>query len=343
MTSTHILTAMLLALAPAAASAQGPRPDGRPVTFEVDTPFVHDPVMAYADGTYYLFSTGRGIAQATSRDMRRWTVTREGVLAPDAIPAWTHDSVPGFRDHIWAPDIIRYRGRWYMTYSCSTFGRNTSAIGLLSTASLASPQWRDEGCVVASREKRDDWNAIDPNIVVGDDGQPWLFYGSFWDGIQMVRLDTTLHVAQGCSPVTIARRYAQHASDMPDNPTSRFAGRNAIEAPFVMRHGDYYYLFVSWDYCCQGSRSTYRVAVGRASKPDGPYLDRDGRDMAQGGGTLFVEGDKNEYDAMGHCAAYSFEGRDVFICHGYSVSHDGQSMLVRRDIAWTDDGWPVLR
>ncbi|MBQ5507627.1 MAG: family 43 glycosylhydrolase, partial [Prevotella sp.] len=119
-------------------------------------------------------------------------------------------------------------------------------------------------------------------------------------------------------------------------------GRNAIEAPFIFKHNGWYYLFVSWDYCCRGAKSNYRVAVGRSKKVEGPYLDRNGKDMANGGGTLFLEGDKKEWEAAGHCAAYTFDGEDIFICHGYSATQNGAAMLIQRPISWTTDGWPEL-
>ena len=351
---------------------------------------VHDPVMAFEDSTYYLFATGMGIQKMTSTDRQKWTVSPDPVMS--VIPKWTHDSVPGFRSHVWAPDIIQWHGRWWLAYSCSTFGKNGSAIGLLTTRSLASGLWEDEGCIVASKEKRDNWNAIDPNFVIDEQDQPWLVWGSFWDGIQIVRLDTTMHVAkesgvrsqesgvrsqESVGPRTIARRYNLNNKDAktalpinpkaaierkqnqvglnsaereqarpkvnpPKNPTSDYAGPNAIEAPFIFKHDGWYYLFVSWDYCCQGSKSNYRVAVGRSKTVDGPYLDSKGIDMRYGGGNLFLEGDKKEYEAAGHCAAYTFEGQDIFICHGYSVAQNGASILIQRPITWTSDGWPKI-
>ena len=269
------------------------------------------------------------------------------------IPQWAHDSVPGFTQHVWAPDIIRWRGRWWMAYSCSTFGRNGSAIGLLSARSLSYPIWNDEGCIVTSRENRDNWNAIDPNFVIDDQDQPWIVWGSFWDGIQLARLDTTMHIAKGEKPRTIARRYNLNSKDAkaalpinpnpPKNPTSDYAGPNAIEAPFIFKHDGWYYLFVSWDYCCQGSKSNYRVAVGRSRTVDGPYLDRKGIDMRYGGGNHFLEGDKTNYEAAGHCAVYHLDNQDIFICHGYSVAQQGASVLIQRPIRWTNDNWPELQ
>lgn len=309
-------------------------------TLNAQSPMVHDPVMAYEDGTYYLFATGHGIQQMTSRDCKTWTVSSQPVMT--VIPQWTRDSVPGFTNHIWAPDIIRWHDRWWLAYSCSTFGKNGSAIGLLSSSSLKSPIWNDEGCIVTSREQRDNWNAIDPNFIIDEDDQPWLVWGSFWDGIQMARLDTTMHLAKGEIPRTIARRYSPKDLNRMPNPTSQYAGTNAIEAPFIMKHGGYYYLFVSWDYCCMGSKSTYRVVVGRSKTVDGPYVDRDGEDMREGGGTPVIAGDKKEFEALGHCAAYHYDDKDIFICHGYSIAHNGASILVQRPIRWTADGWPEI-
>ncbi len=323
------------------------RPPVKP--FTTDTVMAHDPVMAYEDGTYYLYATGMGIMRATSKDRKTWTVYPEGVLKD--IPAWTQDSVPGFKRHIWAPDIIRWHDRWWMMYSCSTFGKNGSAIGLITNKTLnpSSPdyKWTDGGAVVVSKEKRDNWNAIDPNIVIDDKDQPWIVWGSFWDGIQMAKLtvdensDTpSLKVTKS---KTVARRYPVGYKNAEPNPTSRFAGTNAIEAPFIMKHDGWYYLFVSWDYCCRGSKSNYRVAVGRSKKIKGPYKDRDGKDMRKGGGTLFVQGDHQTYEAMGHCAAYHMDGKDLFICHGYSVDLAGAALLVQKEITWTDDDWPTIK
>ncbi len=322
--------------------AQGQRrPRFSREAFTTETPMVHDPVMAYEDSTYYIFATGMGIQQMTSKDRKTWTVKPQPVMT--VIPQWTRDSVPGFRHHVWAPDIIRWHGRWWLAYSCSTFGKNGSAIGLLSARSLASSMWDDEGCIVTSKDKRDNWNAIDPNFIIDERDQPWLVWGSFWDGIQLARLDSTMHIATGEKPRTIARRYDPNYKPKEANPTSKYAGTNAIEAPFIFKHGGYYYLFVSWDYCCRGAKSNYRVAVGRSKSVAGPYLDREGKDMLYGGGTLFLEGDKQQFEAAGHCAAYTFEGEDIFICHGYSTKHNGAAILIQRPIAWTADGWPQLK
>ncbi len=344
MTRKLVLT-MICALALQVVDAQTQRrhrgPFGRPMAYSTDTVMAHDPVMAYERGIYYLLTTGNGISWATSKDRKTWTIQPTSFI--EHIPTWTADSVKGFRTHVWAPDIIKWHGRWWLTYSCSAFGKNTSAIGVMSSEHL-NGQWKDEGCIVRSVPKRDDWNAIDSNIAIDENDNPWMVWGSFWDGIQIAKLDNTMHLAT--APKTVARRHHPGDPNAAENPTSKYAGRNAIEAPFIFKKNGYYYLFVSWDYCCRGAKSNYRVAVGRSKNIAGPYLDKDGKDMLNGGGNLFLEGDKKEYEATGHCAAYTFEEngkeKDVFICHGYTTSMNGAAILIQREIKWTKDGWPTL-
>lgn len=337
---------LLLFMATTGSIAVG-QPHRRPLPKMPPTePMVHDPVVAQApDGTYYMLSTGRGLQVATSTDLQEWHVSREPFISH--IPSWTHDSVPNFRDHIWAPDIIHYNGRWWIAYSCSTFGVNTSAIGLLSSPELSTTtQWTDEGPLICSREGRDPFNAIDPAFITDGDNTPWMVFGSFWDGIQLVRLNpATMHVDPTIPITTIARRYPnptgeEKAEAKPAD--ARYADKeNPIEAPFIYYHDGYYYLFVSWDYCCRQEQSTYKVAVGRSTSVSGPYLDKDGNDMAHGGGTLLLEGDKTHYYAAGHCSAYHFASADHFFCHGYNATYDGISTLIHLLLQW-QDGWPSL-
>ncbi len=315
----------------------------------VDTdPDVHDPVMAQCDGKYYIYSTGQGIGCMVSDDMMTWRrmppVMREA-------PQWAVDSVPGYRGHTWAPDIQYHDGTWYLYYSCSTFGKNGSAIGLMTNRTLnpESPDygWTDQGVVVRSVGNKTNWNAIDPNMIVDEKGRPWLSWGSFWDGIQLVRLGKDFKTPVG-KPKTIARRYLRNnmkqlvsKEDMERAGQAPDAGANAIEAPFIIKEGKYYYLFVSWDYCCKGADSNYKVAVGRSKKISGPYLDSKGKDMAAGGGDIVAERDSDFY-GIGHTSAYKFGGQWYFMAHGYSRAAGGASKLVIKKMHFNDEGWPVL-
>lgn len=303
----------------------------------VDKVMTHDPVMIKEKDTYYLFATGQGISVMSSRDMKNWKF--EPSVFSEA-PQWAVELIDGYNGHTWAPDVIYHGGLYHLFYSCSAFGKNTSAIGHATTPTLDREdprfKWTDHGMVIQSVPNRDSWNAIDPNIIIDEKGTPWMTFGSFWDGIKLVRLTDDLNaVAEPQEWYSISRRQRSVSVKSED------AGDGAVEAPFIMKHGEYYYLFVSFDYCCRGLKSDYKVAVGRSKDVRGPYLDRDGKSMEYGGGTIIVKGDKN-WAGIGHCAAYKFEGKYYFIAHAYSVKNDGTPMLYVRTIKWTEDGWPIV-
>lgn len=301
-------------------------------------PMVHDPVMIKCENTYYLFCTGPGITVMSSQDLKNWEI---GKPVFDKAPEWAVQIIPGFKGHIWAPDIIYYQGEYHLFYSCSAFGKNTSAIGHATTPTLnpANPafKWTDHGMLLQSVPGRDSWNAIDPNIIIDTDGIPWMNFGSFWDGIKLVKLTKDMSaIACPADWHSICRR---NYRPVRDNYTE--ANDNAVEAPFIMRRGAYYYLFVSFDYCCQGAKSNYKIAVGRSTKITGPYLDKENRSLSAGGGTIILQGNEH-WAGVGHCAAYHFDNKDYLVAHGYSISEEGASKLVLREIHWDENDWPVI-
>ena len=301
-----------------------------PENFNSTDPVVHDPVMAKEGDTYYIFSTN--IQEISSKDLKNWKL--EAPVKTDF--KWISKYVPHFRGWSWAPDILYYQGKWHMFYASSAGGRNTSAIGHMTRSTLdtgSKEKWKDCGEIIHSAPMQNNWNAIDPNVIIAEDGTPWLSYGSFWDGIQLVQLSKDLSRTDG-TPRTIARH-------LPGTPEmSADPGENTIEAPFIFHHGDYYYLFVSWDYCCRAEKSTYRVMVGRSKSVEGPYLDRTGKDMAEGGGTL-VAHDNATYVASGHNSVYNFDGKDYYVSHGYRRD-DGSFHLILKEMDWDWEGWPIV-
>ena len=299
----------------------------------------HDPVMVRQNGTYYMFCTGPGIAVWSSKDRQNWT--REQPVFASA-PAWATQAVPGFRDnHIWAPDISFHDGRYYLFYSVSAFGKNTSCIGLAVNKTLnpksADYKWVDQGRVIQSVPGRDMWNAIDPNLIRDEAGRPWLTFGSFWDGIKLVQLRPDLTApAQPEQWRTLAHR--------PRDPrlNDSLPGDGAIEAPFLFKKGAYYYLFTSFDYCCRGPQSTYKMMVGRSKAVTGPYVDRAGTPLEQGGGTVVLAGN-SQWFGVGHNSVYTFDGQDYLVFHGYDAADKGRSKLRIEPLSWDAEGWPGVK
>lgn len=297
----------------------------------------HDPVMIRQDGTYYLFCTGNGISVWSSKDRKAWQAEKPVFATP---PAWAVAAVPGFKGHVWAPDISFANGQYSLFYSVSAFGKNTSCIGLATNKTLnpASPdfKWTDHGRVIQSVPGRDKWNAIDPNLVRDAAGTPWLTFGSFWDGIKLVKLRPDLTApAEPEQWRTIAHR--------PRDPklNDSLPGDGAIEGPFIFRKGGFYYLFTSFDYCCRGPQSTYKMMVGRAASVTGPYVDRAGVALDQGGGTLVLAGNADWF-GVGHNAVCTFDNVDYLVFHGYSAADRGRPKLRIEQLSWDVAGWPTI-
>lgn len=305
--------------------------------FDAACPDVHDPVLAEENGKYYMFTTGMGVGMMSSADgMKTWKLEKAPL---DPIPTWAQELVPAYKGHTWAPDIRRVGDKWHLYYSCSTFGKNISVIGMATNKTLdpASPdyKWEDQGMVVQSIPGQTDWNAIDPNLIIDREGQAWLNWGSFWDGIQLVQLGEDLRTPVS-QPQTIARRRRPETVAH----LNEHANLNAIEAPFIVERDGWYYLFCSWDYCCKGLSSNYKTVVGRSRTITGPYVDREGRQMLQGGGTL-VAGADSQYCGVGHCGVYELDGKWYIVAHAYDRAKNGASKLYLRELRWVE-GWPMI-
>lgn len=304
---------------------------------QTSKPITHDPVVAKQGDIYYLFCTGPGITSFTSKDLKTWTKANPVF---DEQPTWAKDVAPGFNGHIWAPDITWHNGTYYLYYSISAFGKNTSAIGLVINKTLNTEddnyKWEDQGIVIQSVPNRDLWNAIDPNLIFDENGTPWMSFGSFWSGLKMVKLNQDLKtIAQPEEWHAISKR--DRSPDLPDAD----AGDAALEGPFIFKNDDYYYQFLSWDYCCRREKSTYKLVVGRSKTVTGPYVDKEGTELNKGGGSLVIEGNKNWY-GVGHNSVFTFDGKDYTFMHGYDASDKGLPKLIVKEITWVD-GWPTVK
>jgi arabinan endo-1,5-alpha-L-arabinosidase len=286
----------------------------------------HDPsTLALCGGEYWMFHTGRGIGSWRSRDLITWEA---GPPVFHETPAWVAAAVPENRNtQFWAPDVIQVGGRYLLYYSVSTFGKKVSAIALATNATLdpASPafKWVDAGPVIGSGADTN-FNAIDPAVLHDRDGRLWLTFGSFWTGIKLVELD----------PATGWRK-------SPGAPLHALAHSPAIEAAFLHRHSAHYYLFVNHGTCCRGVSSTYHIRVGRSETITGPYLDREGRPLLEGGGTVVVESE-GPFIGPGHAGIIRAGDREWFGCHFYDATQRGRPTYAIRPLTWDDQGWPVV-
>ena len=295
---------------------------------------IHDPCVIKAADTYYVFCTTpradspSQIPWYRSKDLLHW---EKGGHVLNALPPWAKQEVP-HTEMCWAPDISFFNGQYYLYYACSTFGSNHSVIGLATNTTLdpadADYRWQDRGLVLASQTK-DDFNALDPNRVLDRSGNHWLAYGSFWTGLKISQLDPqTGMLLPDAQRISIARR--------PKPP-------DAIEAVFIIQRAGNYYLFASYDFCCRGADSSYYTVVGRSPDIMGPYVDKTGKSLLEGGGTLVLAAGAGEprWRGPGHIAILRDGGKDYIFYHAYDADHNGRPTLRIAPLGWTEDNWPA--
>ncbi|MEU4223545.1 arabinan endo-1,5-alpha-L-arabinosidase [Nonomuraea sp. NPDC026600] len=308
------VAAAVIAVRPAGAVAAYPNPGY--VTGSIG---VHDPSVVKTSSGYLLAHTGNNIALKTSTDRTAW---RDAGVAFPGGASWALPYTGGGAS-LWAPDISRHNGKYYMYYSASTFGSRNSAIFLATSATGASGTWANQGLVISTTSSSS-YNAIDPNLITDASGNWWLSFGSFWTGIKLIPLNSSTGLRSGTALSSIAQRTG---------------GSTAVEAPFIFRHGSYYYLWVSFDLCCQGASSTYRIMVGRSTGVTGPYVDRNGTAMTSGGGTQVLAGHGGVH-GPGHQAVITDSDADVLFYHYYA--DNGAPLLGINLIAYDSAGWPYV-
>ncbi|SFQ24428.1 family 43 glycosylhydrolase [Hymenobacter arizonensis] len=284
----------------------------------------HDPSTIVKDGNkYWVFTTGQGIPSKYSTDLVNWTAGPRPVFTAATRPSWITTKVPTFVNDYWAPECIFMNGKFYLYYSCSSFGSNVSGIGLATNVTLdpANPNynWVDEGEVISSNAGST-FNAIDP-AVFKEGNNVWFTYGSFFGGLSMFPLDPATGKRQGNTSTTVAN----------GNP----------EAPFLTKHGNFYYMFINRGACCNGINSTYYILVGRSTSPTGPFLDQTGRDLNNNGGTVVLNV-SGRYVGPGHAGIFEENGVSYFSHHYYDGDDNGFPKLGLAKLTWDAADWPQV-
>ena len=269
-----------------------------------------------------------------------------GVVYEEGIPEWAQYTLDGIipdRDFD-APAILEDRFIFFTVYD-ENDREITDAIGVVENmGDPDNPVWSDMGVIVESFDELPGTpRAMDPSVL-DDNGKLYLSFGSHAGGIFITELDpntkkllkspditeTTLEIDRF---INVAQHY---------EPNDEGEIEVSIEAPYLYKNDGYYYLFANWGACCSGIDSTYNLRVGRSDDIWGPYLDKDGQDMLNDGGTLFL-GSEGKYIGPGHAGiVVTPEGQNIFTYHYYDSTDKGASKLAARELIWDQQGWPVL-
>tara|TARA_B100000945_G_C20375475_1_gene594315 strand:+ start:266 stop:1441 length:1176 start_codon:yes stop_codon:yes gene_type:complete len=226
------------------------------------------------------------------------------------------------------------------------------AIGVAyNTGTFLKPSWIDLGIVLeSSGEERSTPRAMDP-AVFEEKGQLYLVFGSHAGGIYIVELNPITKKLKEFPEETQTSQYSSRFKkiannyDIDNDFIKELAG---IEAPYLFKKGNYYYLFVNWGACCSGSNSSYSVRVGRSKSIFGPYLDKEGKNMLDFGGSEFLHS-KSRFIGPGHVSIFQLskaidqklKNKEVVAFHYYDKENNGNSKFAAREIFWRDN-WPIV-
>jgi arabinan endo-1,5-alpha-L-arabinosidase len=308
---------------------------------------VHDPAMVKSGEYFYCFSTDAaygttvkaGIQIRKSKDLIEWQFVGWAFNALPAMGASYITQAGGTPfQSLWAPYVMKVNNQYRLYYSLSSAVLRLSAIGL-ATATAPEGPWTEQGLVVTSRNDFPfvQTNAIDPTVVVTPQGEHWMYYGSAFDGIYVLKLNaaTGLAAASGDKGKRIAQRGFTNS-----------AVNGNIEGPEVIYNSSQnkYYLFIAYDWL----ETKYNVRVGRSTLPQGPFLDYNGKDMNTEEDNIpmiiapYQFQGHGGWQGVAHCAVFD-EGGQYYMAHQGRPSVDKYFMdLHVRKIFWTTDGWPVV-
>ncbi len=300
---------------------------------------VHDPTIIRSGSMYYVLSTDPGTTNGQvgdlpilcSSDQINWS--RCGQVF-NTIPSWITNLYPGITT-LWAPDASYFNGVYHIYYTASTFGTQTSSIGLATAPTMAGP-WTDSGGPILQSVSGSAYNAIDPNILI-DYGtgttvqHVWLTFGSFYGGIYQREINP----ATGQLLSTNTTLY--HLASQPG------VSGNPIEGASMVQKNGYYYLFASIGSCCNSNYLTdnYQVIVGRGTSPNGPFVDQNGTAMLSAGGTVILS-TSGEFTAPGGEFVYTDAvNGDLITFHALSNNQNGLDYLFVNQLTWPNN-WPLI-
>jgi beta-xylosidase len=245
-----------------------------------------------------------------SRDLVNWEIV--GSVFSKR-PAWASAN-------FWAPEIHAWRGRYYVYY----VGRKQGGPLSVAVATADKPQgpYTDHGILVSQEA-----GSIDAMAVDDERGERWMLWKE--DGNSR-KLPTPIWAQRLNEDGTrlVGERVELIRNDEP------WEGA-VVEGPFVLRRGDWFYLFYSGGACC-GRGCTYGLGVARARNLLGPWEKHPSNPILAG---------NFEWKCPGHGSIVTDpQGRDWLLYHAYDAKtfvYTGREMLLD-EVKFGMDGWPVI-
>jgi len=285
-----------------------------------------------ADGKFYAYATPGGNLTGrhclVSDDGIAWRSLGRGLFSPETAAGIRKDW-----KWVWAPDRATVAGT-NLLYVSLVNSAADSAIGVLKLRGDGPGEATDLKIITRSKDTGI-VDTIDPEVVTDpESGKVWLFFGSTGRMHRVELSPDGLSVRPGAKCVPVAGR-----------PVTEDKSRAKVfEGAYLLRHADWWYLFVSGGWY---DGSSYCLRVGRSKTLDGAFVDREGRPMTEGFGTLVLK-TEGDFFGPGHNGDV-LTGTDG-VTRLYYHSHwkrlgekkKKDRILLARRLRWDDGGWPRL-
>jgi arabinan endo-1,5-alpha-L-arabinosidase len=289
--------------------------------------WAHDPaVIERSDGTYFKFNTGDGIEIATASSLSGpWTLV--GYVLPDG------SSINSATD-LWAPDVTLVDGVYHLYYAVSTFGSQTSSIGLATSSTLEPGSWTDKGATGVSSTSAKAYNAIDPNLILVGSTY-YLNFGSFWHDIYQVALNSAATKTAGTAAYNI-----EYDS----------AGTHPCEGSYMFYYSGYYYLLWSHGICCgydtskPAAGAEYMIKMCRSTSATSGFVDSSGTACTSSGGDILLESHGTVYGPGGQ-GVFTDSSKGLVLYYHYADTTvglaDADYKFGWNALKWSN-GWPYV-
>ena len=244
----------------------------------------------------------------------------EGYIFPSAsTPSW------GVSD-FWAPEI--HYIPWNNEYVSVFVARNKVnklSVGLATSPSALGP-FTDSGAELITAM---DMGYIDPHIYIENGTSYILFKADANDPVNCNTTDcpTNIYIAELTSnyqvqnwTILISQKFPIHQS---------YEG-NLVEAPWVIKRNNYYYLF----YSANGySSPAYAIGVARSTSLLGPFEKYVNNPVVSTGSGIPFYG-------PGHCSVIEYNNKYYYVYHAWNTDKTGRNVLLD-ELTFGADDWPV--
>ena len=240
---------------------------------------------------------------------------------------------------VWAPSVVKIGDKYNYYYSLSAWGDDNPGIGVAVGDSPTGP-WTHYGKVL-DQNMSGVRNGIDPKVLIDDD-TVYMVWGSFF-GIACIQLTD-----DGIEPFYNGSELKNHVTYIiADNTSGGMDIDINYEGSYIIKKDGYYYFFGSQGTCLDGMNSTYNVKVGRSESLFGPYVDGQGKVLAEESNGDLVVGPSETVAGVGHNAVIQDLAGDWWLVyHGFygPGENSGERSLFIDKLLWDETtGMPYVK